>query len=149
MYTTELRLDLKTKEAIAQTECLFQASTPDHIMIFSERKRIVRPVIEAASISDDGQLTYSTFNIKKLRMGLDIYKIDYELNERPLNNRANKVYDYAMRRALETSSLTTVVLISLPPISKEWDFDGFAKAMLEIINSERIYKGSSSVRLCR
>ena len=145
MYTTELRLELKTQEAISQTECLFQAGKPDHIIIFSERKNISRPVIEAASISDEGRITPSSFNLKKLKSGLDIYNIDYELNESPLKNRANKVYDYAMRRALETASLTTVVLISLPPLNKPWDFDSFAKAMLEIINSERIFCGSSSV----
>ena len=146
MYTTELRLDLKTEEAIAQTECLFQAGKPDHIIIFSERKNISKPVIEAASISDDGLITPSNFNIKKLTFGLEVSKVEYELNETPLKNRANKVYNYALRRAQETMAWTTIVLISLPPLSKPWDFDGFAKSMSDIINSEKIFRGSSSVR---
>ncbi len=135
--SNQYRMKKVREQAIGRMECFFQAATPDQILIFSEKKTARKVTLELFA-KENGQSKESTYNYPKLKKALEIYGIDYEVNTKPANNLANDVYAYAMRRAYETYALTTVILISLPPLEHFTDFDRFCNFVDEFVAGESV-----------
>lgn len=135
--SNQFRMKKNREFAITHMECFFQAATPDQILIFSEKKNVRKITLEIFA-RDEGELKESTYNYTKLQKALEIYGFDYDVNTQPSRGLANEVYAYAMRRAYETYALTTVILISLPPMEYFQDFDRFCKFLNEYIEGESV-----------
>ncbi len=133
--SNQLRMKRVKETSLVQIDCFFQAATPDQILIFSEKKNIDKVTLEQFALRD-GALLETTYHINKLKKALEIYGFDYDVNTKPTNNLANEVYHFAMTRAEETYALTTVILISLPPLEKMKDFDRFCTFMDEYVSGE-------------
>ena len=135
MYSNSVNLKRVRRIAFPRMNAFFEAASPEQILMFSEKKDIDKITLEQFAIQD-GVLLETTYNINKLKKALEIYHFDYDVNTVPTKNIANAVYHFAMTRAEETYALTTVILISLPPLEKIKEFDRLCDFFTEYVAGE-------------
>lgn len=135
--SNHLRMKRVKKIALQRMNAFFEAASPEQILIFSEKKNIDKITLEQFAIHD-GALLETTYNINKLKKALDIHHFDYDVNTKPTKNIANDVYHFAMTRAEETYALTTVILISLPPLEKITEFERLCEFFNEYVAGETV-----------